>query len=171
MNVDKLITYGESILKEYDVKNTIRLYFIQLVNLTMLDFDFNNVKIQFKKRKITVTKYISIIDDSINKLIHLFLELEKDHSGIHMDIDILIDLSNRLRLISKYENGLQFLRYLHDDIEPLEVYILILQEIKLTSKIIPTVSIYKEALQSVGITYNNMNKPHKKTIFNIIHNL
>ena len=178
MNViDKLTIYGEIIIKmvsdetkkENDVKNILRLYFLQLINLTILDINFHEMKIQLKKRKISVSKYISIVDESINKFIYLFLGLEKDYSGIYMDADITIDISNRLKLIPEYENGLIFLQYLNDDIDPLQVYIRILQEIEIESKIIPIVSKCSERIYATITYLHEINKPCNKAIFYSIH--
>ena len=177
--IDKLTIYGEIIIKmvsdetkkENDVKNILRLYFLQLINLTILDINFNEMKIKFKKRKISVSKYISIVDESINKLIYLFLGLKKDYSGIYMDADITIDISNRLKLIPEYENGLIFLQYLNDDIDPLQVYIRILQERDIESEIIPIVSTYSERIDSTITYLHEINKPYNKAIFSSIHGL
>ena len=129
------------------------------------------MKIQSKGRKISVTKYISVVDESIKKLIHLFLGLENEYYGRYMGIDITMDISKRLHSFPEYKIGLQFLQYLSDDIEPLEVYILILQKIDIRSKIIPTVSIYSERLDSTIEVFKEMNTPEKRMISKILNEI
>jgi len=165
-NGDKIneISSSTEVTKDSIVIKFIRLYLLELVNLTMIDFDFQNI---------TLKKYISKVDESINNLIEVFLGLSDIYyNNVIDDISIRMDINKRqMEYFPKYEDGLIFFQTLKDDIEPLEVYVNILRDMGIESKIIHILDMYKEIVITMNISFVNMNKSHKKAIFNVIHGL
>jgi len=165
-NGDKIneISSSTEVTKDSIVIKFIRLYLLELVNLTMIDFDFQNI---------TLKKYISKVDESINNLIEVYLGLSDIYyNNVIDDISIRMDINKRqMEYFPKYEDGLIFFQTLKDDIEPLEVYVNILRDMGIESKIIHILDMYKEIVITMNISFVNMNKSHKKAIFNVIHGL